>query len=223
MTAPGDSIPILAALVGRVATYGPKGEPSGFIKHPVAGAVMVTEDGIEGDEQADLAVHGDADKAILHYAHDHYAKWIAERPDLASIFTGYGAFGENVSTEGWTEWDVCIGDRFLLGTAEVEITQARSPCWKLGHRFRDQTMVETVVKNRRGGWYYRIIRPGSFAAGDAFQLIERPHPDWPVARAYGLLVAGERDPEAIAELATMDRLADAWREKAASRHASGRG
>ena len=61
------------------------------------------------------------------------------------------------------------------------------------------------------------------AAGDVFQLVERPHPNWPVARAYGLLVAGERDPHAIAELATMDRLAEAWREKAASRHASGHG
>lgn len=212
----GDQLPILAALTGRIEIYGPKGEPSAFVKHAVDGPVTVTELGIAGDQQADLAVHGGVDKAILHYAHDHYPAFVSERPEHAPVFADYGAFGENIATEGWTEWDVCIGDRFRLGTAEVEITQARSPCWKLGHRFRDQSMVEAVVKTRRGGWYYRVVQTGAFAAGDTIELIERPHPDWPVARAFGLLVAGEKDAAGLRELAAMDRLAEAWRDKAAS-------
>lgn len=212
---PGESLTVLAALKGKVVAYGPKMEPSAFVKRAVAGPVTVGERGIEGDEQADRVNHGGADKAVLHYPHDHYAKFISERPALAPVFAHYGAFGENVSTEGWTEWDVCIGDRFRLGTAEVEISQARSPCWKLGHRFRDQAMVEAVVKTRRGGWYYRVLRPGQFATGDAFELLDRQHPDWTVARAFGIIVAGDDDPAGLGALAEMDRLASAWREKAA--------
>ncbi len=216
----GDALPILTTLIGRIVAYGPEGEPSAYVKHPVTGALTITATGIDGDQQADLAVHGGTDKAMLHYPHEHYATFAAERPDLAPVFAGHAAFGENISTEGWTEWDVCLGDRFELGTALVEICQGRSPCWKLGHRFRDQSMVEAVVKTRRGGWYYRVLEAGSVSQGDEIHLIARPHPDWPVARAFGLLVGKDRDTAALSELVEMPCLAGSWRSTAAARLAS---
>jgi hypothetical protein len=85
--------------------------------------------------------------------------WIAERPGLTAAFSEPGAFGENISTLGWREETVCIGDRFRMGTALVEISQGRQPCWKLGHRFGDPAMVDRVVKTGRCGWYYRVIEP----------------------------------------------------------------
>ncbi len=210
-----DSIPVLAALVGRPRPYGPRGEPSAYFRRPAVGPVTVGALGIDGDEVADLDAHGGVDKALHHYPFDHYATFAAERPDLAPVFDyGYGVFAENVAAEGWTEWDFCLGDRFLLGTAEVEISEGRSPCWKLGHRFGDPSMVETVVRTRRAGWYYRVLRPGSFGRGDSLRRIARPYPEWPVARAFGVLIAGEKDAAGLAELAAMQGLGVAWRRRA---------
>ena len=127
------------------------------------------------------------------------------------------AFAENISTVGWTESDVCIGDRFRLGTAEVELSEGRSPCWKLGHRFGDPKMVDAVVETRRAGWYYRVLAPGRIKAGDKITLLARPNPEWTVARAFGLIVAGEDGKEALAELLTLDLLGPSWRKRAKQR------
>lgn len=207
-----DSIPVLAALIGRPQTYGPRGEPSAYFRRPTLGPVNVGPLGIDGDEQADMAAHGGVDKALHHYPFDHYATFAAERPDLARVFDyGYGVFAENVAAAGWTEWDVCLGDRFLLGTVEVELSEGRSPCWKLAHRFGDPSMVEAVVRTRRAGWYYRVLTPGSFGRGDLLRRVARPYPEWPVARAFGILVAGVKDPAGLAELDGMTGLGIGWR------------
>ncbi|MGV8840993.1 MAG: MOSC domain-containing protein [Bauldia sp.] len=219
----GDSIPVLAVLVGQPQVFGPEGQPSTYFRRPVEGRVAVGRLGIEGDQPADLAVHGGVDKALHHYPHDHYARFVAERPEHAGVFDyGYGVFAENVAAAGWTERDVCIGDRFLLGMVEVELSQGRSPCWKLGHRFRDPSMVDAVVRTRRTGWYYRVLRPGRFGAGDSLTLVARPYPEWPVARAFGVLVAGDDDPDGAAELAAMPELGAAWRKRAEGRVAAAR-
>ena len=103
-----------ALLTGAIRSFTPDGDTSAIAKAPVDGPRRVTVLGIEGDEQADLAVHGGRDKAIHHYPRDHYAGWrdlLGNHPRLAAA----GAFGENISTLGWTENDVCLGDRFRLG------------------------------------------------------------------------------------------------------------
>jgi len=219
--ADSDSIRVLAALIGRPQRYGPNGEPSAYFRRPVDGPVTVGPLGIAGDEQADLAVHGGVDKALHHYPFDHYASFAAERPQLARVFDyGYGVFAENIAAAGWTEWDVCIGDRFRLGTVELELSEGRSPCWKLGHRFGDTSMVEAVVRTRRAGWYYRVLAPGGFAGGDSLRRVARPYPQWPVARVFGLLIAGDTDPDGLAELSAMPELGIAWRRKADARLAA---
>lgn len=213
-----DTVEILGVFVGTIGAYGPRGEPSAYLKRPAPGPVEVGPLGIAGDQQADLTVHGGVDKAMHHYPFDHYAAFAAERPEFAARLGQPGFFAENISTEGWTEWDVCLGDRFELGTAEIELSEGRSPCWKLGHRFGDPSMIEAVVKTRRAGWYYRVLQPGSFSAGDMLRLVARPCPQWPVARAFGLLIAGDRDLEALAELRDMATLGASWRRKADRLH-----
>ncbi len=193
------------------------GEASAIGKRPCAGPVAVTPLGLAGDEQADRVHHGGVDMAIHHYPHDHYVYWqgfVGDHPLLA----GEGAFGENISTSGLTEAEACIGDRLRLGTALVEISQARQPCWKLGHRFSDPRVTAEVVKTGHCGWYYRVIEQGAAAAGDTLELIARPHPDWSVARAFDLLVAGghKRDPEATRALASLSPLSAEWRRRAAA-------
>ena len=208
---------VTSVLVGRVAPFGPKGEPSGFRKSEVTGPVSIGRLGLNGDEQADRKHHGGPDKAILNYAFDHYARWRDERQQLASQLAGPGAFGENISTCGLTEDDVCIGDRFRLGSATVEVSQGRQPCWKLGHRFGEPAIVQAVIRTGRCGWYYRVLRAGEVAAGDALELVERPHAEWTVATAFGLIVRGDRDLEALQALAELPSLSSSWREKARRR------
>lgn len=191
-------------------------EASAIAKQPVTDSRHVTFLGIEGDHQADLSVHGGPDKAIHHYPHDHYAFWQAS-PDASPILTAAGAFGENISTTGLTETLACIGDRYRLGTALVEIAQGRQPCWKQAHRLGDTRAVATMVKAGRCGWYYRVIEEGQVKAGDMLALLDRPHVQWAVARVIDLLVAGsgKHNVAAVRALSAVDVLATGWRRRAA--------
>ncbi len=201
---------------GTVAPFRTADEPSAIAKQPVAGPVEVTVLGLAGDQQADRVHHGGADKAIHHYPRDHYPHWravLGHHP----LLDGEGAFGENISTSGLVEETVCLGDRFRLGTALVEVSQGRQPCWKLDHRFGRPGVLAEVVRSRRSGWYYRVIEPGAAGAGDTIELIDRPLPEWTVARCFGLLVGGAHrdDPGALRFLAAQPLLAAPWRERAA--------
>ena len=203
-----------ALLVGQIQSFGARGEASAIDKRVVDGVLAVGWLGLAGDAQADLSVHGGPDKAIHHYPRDHYAWWqtqfgphpLLERP---------GAFGENVSTIGLDEQTVCIGDRFRLGTALVEVAQGRQPCWKQAHRLGDKSVVAAMVASQRSGWYYRVLEEGSVRAGDELVQIERDHPAWSVARVTAIVVGGaEREHAVLRELALLASLASGWRQRA---------
>ncbi len=208
------AIEVLAILTGRARPFHGS-ENSAIAKAPVAGPVAIGTLGIHGDEQADLTVHGGLDKAVHHYPADHYPFWrtaLSDHPLLAQP----GAFGENISTLGMTEREVCLGDRYRLGTALVEVSQGRQPCWKQGHRLGDPSVVAAMIKHRLSGWYYRVVEPGRVAAGDLIELAARPLPEWSVERVFGLLIGGDgkNDPAALCALSGMELLASPWRERA---------
>ena len=207
---------ILAVLLGKVRPFRGDDEPSAIGKLPVADTVAVGPMGLVGDEQADRTVHGGIDKAIHHYPADHYDWWREFLGD-APLLDAPGAFGENISTAGLDEQNVFLGDRFRLGTALVEVTQARQPCWKLDHRFGAKGVMAQVVKTRRTGWYYRVLEPGQVRAGDALDLVERPYPDWPLASLFALLIGGEAKsrPEDLRALAAVPVLAETWKARRA--------
>ncbi len=152
---------------------------SGFVKRPVRGPVALRWDNLDGDGQADRSVHGGPEKAILAYFGDHYPHWCSElqRADLTD-----GAFGENFTLTGLDENQVAIGDRFGVGSAEIEVSQPRQPCWKLARRCQLPTMPAQAIATGRLGWYFRVITPGSVTAGDALVERARPHPAWTIAR-----------------------------------------
>ena len=208
MTSP---FPILSVLCGKVAPFRGDGQPSAIAKSPAVGHVAVGRLGLEGDEQADSAVHGGPDKAVHHYPHDHYGFW-AETIGQHPLLANFGAFGENIATLGLTEGEVCIGDRWRLGTALVEVSQGRQPCWKLDHRFDGARVNAGVVRSRRAGWYYRVLEEGSVGAGDHLALVERPYPGWSVLRVFGLLIAGEHrhDRPGLEALGSVVALAEPW-------------
>ena len=209
-------IDVESVLVGAVMRLTDDGETSAIGKLAVADSRRVDWLGIAGDAQADRTVHGGRDKAIHHYPRDHYDWWRARLPNRP-LLAQAGAFGENISTTGLTEETACIGDRYRLGTALVEIAQGRQPCWKQAHRLGDNGVVAAMVTSRCCGWYYRVIEQGAVAGGDTLVLIERPHPEWTVARVIGSLIAGGGKSERLAmrDLARLDVLAAGWRAKAA--------
>lgn len=208
------AVSVLAVLTGTVAPFRAD-EPSAIAKRPADAPVQVTPLGLAGDQQADRVHHGGLDKAIHHYPFDHYAHWrsaLGEHPLLDQP----GGFGENIATSGLVDADVCLGDRLRLGTALVEVSHGRKPCWKLGHRFGRPELTALVVQNGRAGWYYRVLEPGMVGAGDRLELLDRPLPQWPIARLFELLIGGghKREAARLRELAALPVLADAWRSRA---------
>lgn len=137
-----------------------------IFKNPVQGRVTVQGHNIAGDRQSDLTVHGGPYKAVYCYPSEHYEFWKRELPGTEMP---YGMFGENLTTEGLVEEGVCIGDRFRVGTAVLQITQPRMPCFKLGIRFGRPDIVKLFWRSGRSGIYFSVIEEGSVAAGDAVE------------------------------------------------------
>lgn len=188
---------------------------SAIAKRPVAGPVRITWDGLAGDAVADRIHHGGWDKAIHLYPQNHYDWWRARKPDMPHLDEP-GAFGENIASRGLTEADICLGDRFTLGSAIVEVSHGRQPCWKLDHRFGARDTMAIIIKTGRAGLYFRVIREGEAEAGTRMTLLDRPLPDWDMARVFRLLIGGghRSEREAVRALAGMPVLAEAWRDRA---------
>ncbi len=191
-------------------------ELSAFAKRPRDGAVQVLEEGLAPDEQADRSVHGGPEMALHLYPLDHHAFWRGEIGDHPALDEP-GGFGSNLAVHGLTEDMVHIGDRFRLGTALIEVSRPRSPCWKIEHRFGHKGMVATVIRTGRCGWYFRVIETGEVAAGDSLERVAVGAAEWSVARVFRALTAGKATPEELAELAELAPLSPYLRAKAAAK------
>jgi MOSC domain-containing protein YiiM len=139
-----------------------------IFKSPVAGRVRVGRLKLDGDRQADLTVHGGADKAVYVYPSEHYAWWKEELPGVA---LPWGSFGENFTTEGVLETSTRVGDVLRAGSAEFVVTQPRMPCYKLNVRFGRPDMVKRFLRGGRPGLYLAVLREGDVGAGDAMTLV----------------------------------------------------
>ena len=204
--------------IGRVRLMLPEGEASGIFKSAVDGPVQLGPTGLEGDEQADLRHHGGPDKALHHYPAEHYALLAEEWPQCAAM-VGPGVLGENLSTRGLTEHDVCIGDVLRIGEAEVQVSQPRSPCWKIDLRLKVKDASRFVEAAGVTGWYYRVLREGRLCAGDGIELLERPNPWLTLAEYWDTVIAHRPDPAALRRIAAAPGLAadkaSRWLERAA--------
>jgi ferredoxin-NADP reductase/MOSC domain-containing protein YiiM len=211
---------LLAVFAGRVAPLGPKGVASAFIKNRVVDRVSVTKRGLIGDEQADLAVHGGADKAVYAYPAVHYPSWLEEFPEHAALW-GPGSLGENLSVSGCDESNIAIGDVFRLGSAILQVTQPRKPCFKLALRFGgDQRIAPRMIRQSRTGWYCRVLEDGCFGPGDAFEQLERPHSEWSVKRVNETAYDVTATTETLQAVAALPALSAAWRAQTNSAAAS---
>jgi MOSC domain-containing protein YiiM len=205
------SATLLSVQTGRAAPLGPDRVPSGFVKTARAGAITVNPLGLDGDEQADLTVHGGPEKAVYAYAAAHFPDWAAQFPALD--FSG-GAMGENLTISGMTEADICVGDVHAVGTALLQVCQPRQPCYKFSLRHNNNRLPKAMVKSGQSGWYYRVLRTGALQAGDGVALHERPNPDFPFTRLVEIVYRGKATQEEIARMAEMPGLASQWRDHA---------
>lgn len=197
------------------------GRLSGINKHPLKGPWVITRIGIVGDAQADLKNHGGSEKALHHYPGEHYDVWAGEigpHPLLAQL----SAFGENLSTNGWTEADICIGDTLRFGGAVLQVSQGRQPCWKLNQRFGRKDMAYAVQKTGRTGWYYRVLQEGKADSGDPLILDHRPQVAWPLAHLIRLLYRDTMAKDELAAMAELPELAAGWRHLAQRRIETGK-
>src|SRR5918994_7606554 len=149
-----------------------RGRPlmSAIGKRPVDGRVRVAGVNLAGDDQADRRVHGGPDKAVYAYATEDAAFWEGE----LGRSLGPGAFGENLTTEGLDVSGAVVGERWRIGSVELEVCQPRLPCNKLALRMGEPLMVKRFAQASRPGAYLRILAEGSLAAGDAVELLSRP-------------------------------------------------
>ena len=163
---------LISVCVGlpREVIWKGKSITTGIFKHPVTGRVMMRSLNLDGDQQADLTVHGGGEKAVYAYPSEHYAYWRQELPDEE---LPWGAFGENLTVEGLLETTVNIGDRFRIGTAELMVTQPRFPCFKLNLKFERDDMVKRFMHSRLSGIYFSVVQEGEIGAGDAIELVSR--------------------------------------------------
>ena len=161
---------------------------TGIYKEPVAGRILLRKENLTGDAQADLRVHGGWDKAVYVYPSEHYSFWRAKLPGTPMP---YGAFGENFTTEGLDESSVCIGDRFRIGGAIVEVTQPRVPCYKLSVRFGRRDMPQRFHASGRSGFYLAVLEEGEVGAGDQWERLDRQEDAMSVLQCYrGLFQKG---------------------------------
>lgn len=203
---------------GRVKLMLPDGEPSGIFKSAVDGPRHLGTNGLEGDEQADLRYHGGPEKALHQYPAEHYALLAQEWPQCASLL-GPGVLGENISTRGMTEHDVCIGDVFGMGEARIQLSQPRSPCWKIDRRLKVDGASRFVEAAGVTGWYYRVLDEGRLCAGDEIVLLERPNAWLTLVHYWDTVMAHRPDPLALRQIAAAAGLAadkaERWLERAA--------
>lgn len=189
---------------------------TGIFKAPIAESVSVGANGLEGDGQADLSVHGGRDKAVYSYPSEHYPHW---REELPGCRFPWGAFGENLTTEGLREEEVHIGDRVRVGTVELVATQPRLPCAKLALRHREPSIVKRLLRTRRCGIYWKVVTAGVLAPDEPLVRLSTDPAGVTILDVLSL-ATGVRDSALAARAVEHPDLAEVWREELRQRLAA---
>jgi MOSC domain-containing protein YiiM len=202
---------LLSVNVGRprIVLWKGKQVSTGIFKSPVEGPVEIHDLNLRGDRQADLSVHGGRYKAVYGYPSEHYAYW---RKELSRADLSWGAFGENLTTEDLLETDLHIGDKLRVGSALLQVTQPRSPCYKLTIRFDRDDMVKRFAESNSSGFYFAVLEEGALQAGDEITIVERDPAAVSVADINHLYYRQSQDPDLFARAVALEALPQSWRD-----------
>ncbi len=181
---------------------------TGIWKEPVDGRRLVRRLNVDGDGQGDLAGHGGVNRPVFVYQVESYDYWeqVLGRDDFT-----YGQFGENFTVEGLADDEVCIGDRYRIGSALLEVSQPRVTCYRLGLRMNEPRMPALVVAHHRPGFYLRVLEEGEVGAGDAIERVERGPEAMTVAAIDALLYLPGHTPDDLSRALRIPALSEGWR------------
>lgn len=207
---------ILSVNVGRPreVTWKNRTITTGIIKSPVTGPVAVRRHNLDGDQQADLSVHGGPTKAVYVYPSEHYAFW---RGELATADLEWAAFGENLTTEGLDESVVRIGDQYRVGSATLVVTEPRMPCFKLAVRFDREDIVKRFLASQRTGFYFGVVEEGEVRQGDPVTLSTEHPAGLTVAEVIRLYTTDKANAASMRKAVAVAALPSRWRESFARR------
>jgi MOSC domain-containing protein YiiM len=197
---------LLSVNVGtpREFEYNGRSARSAIWKSPVIGRVEARGVNLAGDDQADRQAHGGPDKAAYAYAIEDARWWEREigRPFV------FGEFGENLTTEGIAVNDSPIGERWQIGTAVLEVSEPRIPCWRLGVRMNDSRFLRRFIEALRPGAYLRIINEGSIGAGDSIRVVQTSSAQLTVRDVFRIY---NRDRDEAEKILAVQQMSEAWK------------
>jgi len=193
----------------RLFTYREQTVSTGIFKQPVSGPVALRSLNLDGDRQADLAVHGGPFKAVYGYPSEHYAFWHTELPGSN---LPWGMFGENFTTEGLFEGDLHVGDRLRVGTAIIMVRQPRIPCYKLGIKFQRNDILARFLRSGRSGFYFSVEQEGTVSAGDSFEVLSRAGQAITIAEMNHLFADDRYNRELLEKAIASSALPEDWRD-----------
>ncbi|TDM39516.1 MOSC domain-containing protein [Macrococcoides canis] len=162
--------------------------------------------GFIGDEVADKKHHGGVDKAVFCYPYTHYELWCRE----LNLDIDSGGFGENLCVTDMDESTVCLGDVYEIGSAKLQVTQPRKPCWKPARKHGELELSRITEENGRTGWYFKVLVPGEIKEGDEIHLVERMHDAWSIARCNDVMHRSV-DMSDVKEMSELPELAETWK------------
>ncbi|MRI35084.1 MOSC domain-containing protein [Endozoicomonas sp. OPT23] len=202
---------------GRVKnSYGFK---TAIDKEPVKGKIFLAVEGLEGDECAEQRYHGGPERALHQYPSEHYEYW-KNKYGLNLLWQAPG-MGENLSSSGMDENDVCIGDRYSWGEAIIEVSQPRSPCYKLSRRWGIDDLALHMQDISRCGWLYRVIQPGLVSVDHPVALVERVPDALTIREVCDLYFGDPLNQDGLKKLGQQNRLSDSWQSKVQERLETG--
>ncbi len=208
---PASVIQVISVNVGLPREVVWKGRTvlTGIYKEAVAGSVAVRQFNLDGDRQADLTVHGGANKAIYAYPAEYYAFWKEQFPGME---LPWGMFGENLTITGLLDETIHIGDQFQVGTAQLVVTQPRLPCYKLGIKFGRDDILKRFLQSGLTGFYFAVLKEGEVAAGDPISLLHRDEHQLKVADITRLYHRDKHNLDLLRRAVAVEALPEEWRE-----------
>jgi len=181
---------------------------TGIWKEPVRGRCRVGRLNLEGDGQGDLAGHGGEQRAVFVYQIESYGHW---QEQLKRTDFVHGQFGENFTVEGLSDDEVCIGDRFQIGSAVFEVTQPRVTCYRVGIRMNEPRMPALLTASGRPGFYFRVLQEGAVGAGDDIVKVGEAEERMTVAEINALLYLPDHARDRLERALRIEALSHGWR------------
>jgi MOSC domain-containing protein YiiM len=193
----------------RLTVYRGETINTGIFKKPVSGRIALRTLNLDGDQQADLTVHGGPYKAVYAYPSEHYEYWQRQLPGMD---LPWGIFGENFTTVGLSEDELHVGDRFRIGSSTLMVRQPRMPCYNLAARFQRDDVIERFLSSGRSGVYFSVEEEGEVGNGDSFDLISQNQDGITIAEMNRLFVREKYNHDLLQKAIATAPLPETWRE-----------